>query len=163
MKKKFPGWPLHFHSCLERVFSFPWHSGYEVSTCHDFEFLGKLLAGDHGKITLPWPPANDFPQNSNSWQVFTSEPGCHGKEKTCSRQEWKCNVQPRKLFYWLISFVYWILQRFFNEILYLSSQLENNSIVIESHHYWVTKWTRTFLGQLWTFQVAWKNRNFRLP
>ena len=42
-----------------------------------------------------WPPANDFSQISKSWQqVFTSYPGCHWKEKNCSRQEWKCNCQP---------------------------------------------------------------------
>ena len=40
-KKLFLGWPWHFHSCLP---------GYEVKTCHDFEFWEKLLAGGHRKV-----------------------------------------------------------------------------------------------------------------
>ena len=27
-----------------------WHLGYELNTCHDFEFLGKSLAGGHWKV-----------------------------------------------------------------------------------------------------------------
>ena len=55
----FPGWLLHFHSYLERVFTFPWHPGYEVNTCHDLEFWEKSLAESH----IPVVSANDFPQN----------------------------------------------------------------------------------------------------
>jgi len=53
------------------------------------------------KPTFPFPSANNFSQILKLGQVFTSYQGCHGKEKTRSRQEWECCVQPGKLHCWV--------------------------------------------------------------
>ena len=39
----FPGWSLRFHSCLERVFSFPCHPGYEVNTSQQWSIGGRKI------------------------------------------------------------------------------------------------------------------------
>ena len=87
-------WAYHYISTLGWTFFMENH--FPVATCHRFPPKFKIMTCVYfiGK-------------NSNSWQVFTSYPGCHGKEKTRSRLEWKCNGQPGKniinwhCFYWL--------------------------------------------------------------
>ena len=39
--KKNPGLTITFPLLSGASFSFPWHPGYEVNTCHDLEFWEK--------------------------------------------------------------------------------------------------------------------------
>ena len=101
-------WAYHYIFTLGWTFFMENH--FPVATCQQFfpkfkvmtsvYFIGKnrwqVATGKSFCPTLPWPPTNNFSKNLKSWQVFTSHPGCHGKEKTRSRQEWKCNGQPGK-------------------------------------------------------------------